>query len=101
MFSAARQIKIVYPSVRDHLERIGHGSSGPRSYWIDRSWRVAIRWPSVGIVSIGRSCTGGGKESIVDDGLMTVQLVLAQLNGVSRPAFYRWRELGTEGAKTA
>ena len=29
------------------------------------------------------------------DELMTVQQVLAELNGVSRRTFYRWRELGT------
>ena len=28
------------------------------------------------------------------DELMTVQQVLAELNGVSRRTFYRWRELG-------
>ena len=29
------------------------------------------------------------------DELMTVRQVLAELNGVSRRTFYRWRELGT------
>jgi predicted DNA-binding transcriptional regulator AlpA len=29
------------------------------------------------------------------DELMTVKQVLAELNGVSRRTFYRWRELGT------
>jgi predicted DNA-binding transcriptional regulator AlpA len=29
------------------------------------------------------------------DELMTVPQVLAELNGVSRRTFYRWRELGT------
>jgi predicted DNA-binding transcriptional regulator AlpA len=29
------------------------------------------------------------------DELMTVKQILAELNGVSRRTFYRWRELGT------
>ena len=83
-------------SSRDHTLQGVRPSPGPgRGAVSSQSSRDKQRkrsLPGSTVRREGRAISSGAQRPATD--LMTVREVLAELNGVSRDTFYRWRQLG-------